>query len=265
MVPQAASDSYDCLIVDDEAALSESTREYFTMFGLRTAWAATAAECFEFLAAHPVGVILLDINLGGPGGDSGFQVCKQLRQTTDVPILFISARGSDDDVLLALGVGGDDYVTKPYSLSVLLAKVQAVLKRYRGGAASGTVTVAAPALEAAVPPSAADQLAFGPYTLRFDQERLYGPDGEVALTGMEYRLLAYLARNDGRVVPKRELFTKVWGTAFTGDGTLNVHIRRLREKLGDGGPGGPQWIKTAWGTGYLFEAAPAAPGTDAGR
>jgi two-component system response regulator RegX3 len=108
-------------------------------------------------------------------------------------------------------------------------------------------------------------LVFGPYTLRFDQERLYGPDGEVSLTGMEYRLLAYLAHNDGRVVPKRELFTKVWGTAFTGDGTLNVHIRRLREKLGDAGADGPRWIKTAWGTGYLFESAPAAPGMDAGR
>jgi two-component system response regulator RegX3 len=222
---------FDCLIVDDEAALSESTREYFEMFGVTTAWAADADACDAFLAEHDADLVLLDVNLGGT---SGFAVCQRLRRETDIPILFISARGSDDDVLLALGAGGDDYIQKPYSLSVLLAKVQAVLKRYRSRPA----------------PAAADDVTFGGHTLRLGQERLFGPDGEVALTALEYKLLAYLARHQGRVIPKLELFTNVWGHAITGDGTLNVHIRRLREKLGVDAT----WIRTQWGTGYLFEA-----------
>ncbi|MDR1807420.1 MAG: response regulator transcription factor [Propionibacteriaceae bacterium] len=225
------SDRYDVLIVDDEAALSESTREYFSLFGVPTAWVSSGEACFEFLEGHVVRLILLDVNLGGA---TGFAVCQQLRRTTDVPILFISARGSDDDVLLALGAGGDDYIQKPYSLSVLLAKVQAVLKRYGSRAAPGPDR----------------DVAFGGHTLRLGQERLFGPAGEVGLTALEYKLLAYLATHQGRVIPKLELFTNVWGHAITGDGTLNVHIRRLREKLGPDAA----WIRTQWGTGYLFEA-----------
>ncbi len=120
---------YDCLIVDDEEALSQSTCEYFNMFGVKTFWAADEKACFDFLSRNQTDLILLDINLGET---SGFKICKRLRSATDIPILFISARTSDDDVLLALNIGGDDYIQKPYSLSILLAKVKAVLKRYRG-------------------------------------------------------------------------------------------------------------------------------------
>ena len=120
---------YDCLIVDDEEALSQSTCEYFNMFGVKTFWVADEKACFDFFAKNKTDLILLDINLGK---SSGFEICKKLRYTTDTPILFISARTSDDDVLLALNIGGDDYIQKPYSLSVLLAKVKTVLKRYRG-------------------------------------------------------------------------------------------------------------------------------------
>jgi two-component system response regulator RegX3 len=231
-----SADSYDVLIVDDEAALSESTREYFTLFGVPTAWVADADACFEFLNSHAVRLILLDVNLGG---ETGFAVCQRLRATTDVPILFISARGSDDDVLLALGAGGDDYVRKPYSLSVLLAKVKAVLKRYGP---------AQPEPDPAADPDAG-AIVFGGHTLRPAQERLFGPAGEVTLTALEYKLLTYLAQHKGRVIPKLELFTRVWGTSVVGDGTLNVHIRRLREKLG----ADAAWIRTQWGTGYMFE------------
>ncbi|MDR2611271.1 MAG: response regulator transcription factor [Clostridiales Family XIII bacterium] len=225
--------NYDCLIVDDEIALSQSTSEYFNMFGVATAWVADAASCLDFLSENETGVILLDINLGG---ESGFTLCKKLREITDIPILFISARQSDDDELLALGVGGDDYIRKPYSLNVLLAKVNAVLKRLHGGSGSG-----------------ADTFAFGGFTVDFTRGRVFSGDADLKLTAMEYRLLAYLVKNRERIIPKEELFNKVWGDAITGDGTLNVHIRRIREKI-EPDPNNPLYIKTVWGTGYLFDA-----------
>ena len=117
---------YDCLIVDDEAELAKMTAEYFEMFDVKTCYVTSAADCYAFLEKNEADVILLDINLGE---GSGFEVCKTVREKYQLPILFISARQSDDDVLVALSIGGDDYVKKPYSLSVLLAKVKVSLKR----------------------------------------------------------------------------------------------------------------------------------------
>jgi two-component system, OmpR family, response regulator RegX3 len=220
---------YDCLIVDDEEALSQSTCEYFNMFGLKTFWVADEKACFDFFARNKTDLILLDINLGK---SSGFEVCKKLRASIDKPILFISARTSDDDVLLALNIGGDDYIQKPYSLSVLLAKVKTVLKRYRGNVES--------------------TISFGNFTIDLNMEKLLTCDREIKLKAMEYKLLTYLAHNKNRTISKEELFQKVWGDAITGDGTLNVHIRRLREKIEED-PNDPHYIKTIWGTGYVFE------------
>jgi two-component system response regulator RegX3 len=217
------------LIVDDELALSQSTSEYFNMFDVRTAWVADAGACLDFLDANEADVILLDINLDG---ESGFTLCKKLRVMTDAPILFISARQSDDDELLALGIGGDDYIRKPYSMNVLLAKVNAVLKRLRG--------------------PADDSYEFGGFTVDFTRGRVFAKDAPLELKAMEYRLLAYLVRNRGRIIPKDELFNNVWGDTVTSDGTLNVHIRRIREKI-EPDPNAPLYIKTVWGTGYLFD------------
>jgi two-component system response regulator RegX3 len=222
--------AYDCLIVDDEAALSRSTCEYFNLFGVKTDWAADEKACFDFLSENQTDLILLDINLGQA---SGFEICKKLRSTTDIPILFISARTSDDDVLLALNIGGDDYIQKPYSLSILLAKVKTVLKRYRGNQSS--------------------TFCFDDFTIDFTMEKIYHGDREIKLKAMEYKLLAYLIHNKNRTVSKEELFQNVWQDSVTGDGTLNVHIRRIREKMEDN-PNDPRYIKTIWGTGYVFEA-----------
>ncbi|MEO3946345.1 response regulator transcription factor [Gorillibacterium sp. CAU 1737] len=222
--------TYDCLIVDDEEALSQSTCKYFHMFGLKTHWAADEQACFDFLAQNKADLILLDINLGQQS--SGFEICKRLRKTTNIPILFISARTSDDDVLLALTIGGDDYIQKPYALSILLAKVKAVLKRYRGDE---------------------EALRFGSFRLDLVTEKLMNDGSEIKLKAMEYKLLAYLIQNKNRPLPKEELFANVWKDAITTDGTLNVHIRKLREKIEEQ-PNEPRFIKTLWGTGYVFEA-----------
>jgi two-component system response regulator RegX3 len=220
---------YDCLIVDDEEALSQSTCEFFNMFGIKTYWVSDKKGCFDFLSQNKADLILLDINLGQA---SGFEICRELRKSMDIPILFISARRSDDDVLLALNIGGDDYIQKPYSLSILMAKVKAVLKRYK--------------------PSHENIISFGRFTIDLDMERLMMEDEEIKLKAMEFKLLAYLAQNKNRTVSKEELFQRVWGDAITGEGTLNVHIRRLREKIEEN-PKEPRYIKTIWGTGYVLE------------
>jgi len=121
---------YDCFIIDDEKLLADSTAEYFNLFGVKTAVAYSAAECRKFFLEHTAELLLLDINLGD---ESGFHLCRTLSEQTNIPIMFISARTSDDDKLIALNIGGDDYIQKPYSLSVLLAKVKVVLKRYGQG------------------------------------------------------------------------------------------------------------------------------------
>ena len=220
---------YDCLIVDDEIALSQSTCEYFNMFNVKTFWAKDAETCLAFFGENEADLILLDINLGN---DSGFELCKQLRNTVSMPILFISARTSDDDVIMALNIGGDDYIQKPYSLGVLLAKVKAVLKRHHA--------------------DEKNQYTFGRCMIDFDLERLYVDGQDTKLKAMEYSLLAFLVKNKNKIVTKGSLFQKVWGGGIIGDGTLNVHIRRLREKI-EIDPNEPQFIKTIWGTGYVFE------------
>ena len=223
--------NYDVLIVDDEQALSVSTCEYFNMFDVKTTWVQTPADCLRFFRDNHADLILLDINLGT---ESGFELCKQLRETTEVPILFISARTSDDDVLLALNIGGDDYIRKPYSLAVLLAKVKATLKRYKKTEPSSKTFVSTI------------------LKIDFDHEHVFVYNKKINLKAMEYKLLEYLVKNPNRTITKEELFENVWGHVITGDNTLNVHIRYLREKIEEN-PNEPKYIKTVWGKGYLFD------------
>ena len=219
---------YDCLMIDDEKLLADSTAEYFNLFGVKTAVAYSALECRDFLKEDTARLLLLDINLGD---GSGFELCRELRETTEIPILFISARTSDDDKIIALSIGGDDYIQKPYSLAVLLAKVRAVLKRY--GSREQT------------------KYEDGRLTIDFNAIEVLVDRVPVKLTSLEFKLLAYLVQNAGRMISKQELFEKVWEDKFTGDGTLNVHIRKIREAI-ERKPGSPEYIITAWGDGYRF-------------
>lgn len=221
---------YDCLIVDDEEALADSTCEYFNMFDVKTAVVYTKSQCLEFFGENQAEMILLDISLGN---DSGFALCKELREKIQVPILFISARTSDDDVLIALNIGGDDYIKKPYSLSILLAKVKAVLRRQKLS-------------------NVRDLFEDRGLVVDFKTSRASLDGTLLKLKTMEYQLLEYLVQNANRIIPKEELFRKVWKDAITGDGTLNVHIRRIREKIEET-PNDPKRIKTIWGTGYVYE------------
>lgn len=222
---------YNCLIVDDEIELAQMTCEYFQMFEVSCAYVADAKACEDFLSQHTVDILLLDINLQE---DSGFQLCKRIRENSQMPILFISARQSDDDILIALNIGGDDYIKKPYTLSVLLAKVKVTLKRMRG--------------------SKEPVLSQGDVPIRLDAStmRVFAHGREIQLKAKEFKLLHYLFTHKNTILTKEQLFAAVWGDGFYGDGTLNVHIRKLREKI-EKDPNAPEFIKTIWGTGYILE------------
>ena len=209
---------YDCLIIDDEKLLADSTAEYFNLFGVKTAAVYSVAGCREFLRQDTVSLLLLDINLGD---GSGFELCQELREKTEIPIVFISARSSD-------------YVQKPYSLGVLLAKVQAVLKRLRHSTDAEDI-----------------EYADGRLTVDFQAKEVLVEGNAVKLTALEFKLLSHLIKNKNKVVSKQELFDEVWGDRFTGDGTLNVHIRKIREAI-ERNAGKPEYIITVWGEGYRF-------------
>lgn len=221
---------YNCLIIDDEEALAEATAEYFNAFAVKTHYVTNGPDCISFLKENSVDVFLLDINLEQ---ESGFNLCETLRQDYNIPILFISARQSDVDVIKALNIGGDDYIKKPYTLSVLLAKVKAVIKRYTSIKESQVKTE-------------------GSFEIDAPAMRVYLNGTELKLKTMEFKLFYYMYQNAGKVITKDELFEKVWGDSFFSDGTLNVHIRRLREKIEED-PNVPVIIKTIWGTGYIME------------
>ena len=222
---------YDCLIIDDERELADNTCEYFNMFDVPSYAVYTKADALEFLDKNTPSLILLDINLSD---GSGFELCKHIRQTLDIPILFISARNTDDDKIIALNIGGDDYIEKPYSLGVVLAKVKAVLKRMNK--------------TTAVKPDVYDD-----GRIKVDKlNKTLSVDGESRkLTSMEFSLLSYLIDNCDRLITKAELFDNVWKDKFTSDGTLNVHIRKLREAI-EPDPTNPTYIVTVWKEGYKF-------------
>ena len=226
---------YDCLIIDDEKELNDNTAVYFNMFDVKTASVYSSAEAEEFLNTNEAGLVLLDINLSD---GNGFDLCKKIRQTLNVPILFISARNTDDDKIIALNIGGDDYIEKPYSLGVLLAKVKVVLKRYAG---AGTET--------------SDNAGFDDGYLKLDpaNKTVYVNGVEKKITSIEFKLLEYLISNRNRLVTKNEMFDKVWNDKFTTDGTLNVHVRKIREAI-EKDPQDPKYIVTVWKEGYKFVA-----------
>ena len=234
---------YDCLIIDDEKALADNTCEYFNMFDVKTKAVYSKKEAEKFLESDSASLILLDINLSD---GSGFELCKKVRETLNIPILFISARNTDDDKIIALNIGGDDYIEKPYSLGVLLAKVRVVLKRF-GNSGDGSAN----AFSSNEGSDTSKDYDDG--NLKLDSlNKVVTANGKTAkLTSIEFKLLKYLTDNHDRLVTKAELFDNVWNDKFTTDGTLNVHIRKIREEI-EKDPQNPKYIVTVWKEGYRF-------------
>lgn len=252
-------EQYKVLMIDDDELIARSTADYFNILDVKTAYVTSFDAAVDFLGKNNVSLLLLDINLGDR---SGFELCKKIRENYDMPILFISARTSDDDVLIALNIGGDDYIKKPYTLNILLAKVKAVIDRYEkakeaaraaavsrdGGTSSNTGTSNSVNEEGRI------VIRDGVY-LDTAMHKLVVNEKAEELRAMEYKLLLYLLENSGRVITRDELLDNVWCDENTCDGTITVHIRHLREKI-ETDSKNPAIIKTVWGVGYVVENLP---------
>lgn len=215
------------LIVEDERRIRDIVRDYFAAHGLDCDLARDGAEALDLLRDNDYDAVLLDVLM--PELD-GFAACERIRRASGVPILFLTALGSERDVLRGYALGGDDYVTKPFSLAVLLAKTEALIRR-GGGSGAGALVCGAITLDAAA--------------------RVCTVSGEaVKLSPREFELLHCLMRNRGRVLSREQLLDKVWGLDFEGgDRAVDARIRSLRAALGDAGG----QIKTVFKSGYRLE------------
>ena len=216
------------VIVEDDEDIADSIRYNLERESFRVRIAATGEAALELILERPPSLVLLDLNLPHM---SGLEICRRLRAeaaTARLPILILTARTDESDKVLGLNLGADDYITKPFSMRELVARVNAVLRRADG-------------LEPARPVFDDGRLRIDPATFCVTCQ-----DRDVRLTRKEFALLAELARNAGRVMTREALLDRVWGMTYYGDSrTLDVHIRRLRQKLGD-----PEIIETITGVGY---------------
>jgi DNA-binding response OmpR family regulator len=224
------------LVIDDDPNIAQAIKLAFSMqwqgVEVRVAYdGSSGLDAFFETQPH---VILLDVGL--PGGMSGFEVLEKIRQISDVPVLMLSAHGQELDKVRGLELGADDYITKPFGHLELLARVRAVLRR----------------AELPPPVSAVPDLQAGDLTINFGSREVQVKGELVKLTPVEYGLLYHLARNAGHVLTHDALLTKVWGDEYQGEADyLKVYISRLRAKLGED-PAHPQWIETVPRLGYRF-------------
>ncbi|MCB5907498.1 response regulator transcription factor [Streptomyces pinistramenti] len=231
------------LVVDDDPTVAEVVTGYLDRAGYDVDRAGDGPTALERAAAHWPDLVVLDLML--PGMD-GLEVCRTLRAKGPVPVVMLTARGDEDDRILGLEIGADDYVTKPFSPRELVLRVESVLRRSRA---------AAPGLPAA-------PLRMAGLALDEAARRATKGTAALALTIREFDLLAFLLRHPGRAFAREELMREVWGWEFGDLSTVTVHIRRLRGKVEDD-PAHPRLIRTVWGLGYRLDV-PDAPGASPG-
>ena len=222
------------LIVEDEPSLSEPLSFLLRREGYDTEIAADGREALAAFDRDGADLVLLDLMLPGL---SGTEVCRELRTRSTVPIIMLTAKDSEVDIVVGLELGADDYVTKPYSTRELLARIRAVLRR----------RVEVEDIDDAV-------LEVGPVRMDVDRHAVSVGGGEIAMPLKEFELLELLLRNAGRVLTRGQLIDRVWGADYFGDTkTLDVHIKRIRSKI-EVDPSQPTLLLTVRGLGYRFEA-----------
>ena len=220
---------YHVLIAEDEDKLREVMTDYFLSKGDRVTQAVNGMQALELAREGNFDAVLLDIMM--PGLD-GLSVCRILRKDSDMPIIFLTALSDEEDKLYGYELGADDYMTKPFSLGVLHAKVSALIKRRRGNMMTG------------------DVLTAGGLTLRLSSRQVFAGVNEVKLTPREYALLECLMKNKNLVLSREQLLVKCWGYDYEGESrAVDTHIKRLREKLGEYA----DCIKTVIKAGYRLE------------
>ena len=223
------------LIVEDEATMAEVVGRYMQREGYSVRHVADGARAMAAVDSFHPDLVILDVML--PNRD-GLEICRELRAThAGTPVIMLTARGEETDKILGLGLGADDYVTKPFSPGELVARVKAVLRR----------------TTATTDPTPAETITAGDLHIDLATRRVLRGDVSLDLTAKEFDLLAHMAAHPGRVYTRESLLRDVWGYDFYGDdSTVTVHVRRLREKL-EIDPAKPRYLTTVWGVGYRFE------------
>ena len=222
------------LVVDDEKLIVKGLRFSLEQDDMEVDCAYDGEEAIDMAKRKEYDIILLDVML--PKYD-GFEVCRQIRDFSDVPIIMLSAKGEDMDKILGLEYGADDYITKPFNILEVKARMKAVMRRT--GRKGGN-------------PSTGKELVKGDLRIDCESRRVFSKDKELNLTAKEFDLLELLANNPNKVYSRESLLNIVWGYEYPGDArTVDVHIRRLREKI-EVNPSDPKYVYTKWGVGYYF-------------
>ena len=220
------------LIIEDDREIAEIERDYLELDGMEADISGDGVSGLEKALSGGYDLILLDLML--PGLD-GFSVCRRLREKLDIPILMVTARTQDVDKIRGLGFGADDYIEKPFSPAVLVARVKANLSQYR---------------RLRPQPAESAVLTAGPVSIDTEAHAASVRGKPLTLTNKEYELLLFLARHPNQVFGREDLYELIWGLESMGDNiTVAVHINRLREKIEED-PAKPQLIQTVWGVGY---------------
>ncbi len=221
------------LVVDDERTIVKGIKFSLEQDGMKVDCAYDGEEAVNYAKAKTYDIILLDVML--PKLD-GFEVCQQIREFSQVPIVMLTAKGDDMDKILGLDYGADDYITKPFNILEVKARIKAIMRR-----------TTKPDKEVSV-------LTFGSLVVNEEYRRVYVDDREINLTSREFDVLEFLVATPGKVYNRSELLHAIWGEDFPGDErTVDVHVRRLREKL-ESNPSEPRYVRTKWGSGYYFQA-----------
>ena len=222
------------LVVDDEKLIVKGIRFSLEQDGMEVDCAYDGEEAFEKAKENTYDMILLDIML--PKMD-GYEVCQSIREFSDVPIVMLTAKGDDMDKILGLDYGADDYITKPFNILEVKARIKAIMRR----------TTPTKQKE-----DNSSELSKGDLRLDLGSRRLFIRGREVNLTAKEFDLLELLVKNENQVYSRETLLNMVWGYEYPGDvRTVDVHVRRLREKIEDN-PSEPKYVHTKWGVGYYF-------------
>ena len=224
------------LIVEDEVAIAELEKDYLELSGFDVVMQHTGDAGLKAALNEDFNLIILDLML--PNVD-GFEICKKVREKKNTPIIMVSAKSEDIDKIRGLGLGADDYMTKPFSPGELVARVKAHIERYQRLTASGIPTN--------------DVIEIRGLKIDKTARRVYVNGEEKAFTTKEFDLLTFLAENPNHVFTKEEIFREIWEMESVGDiATVTVHIKKIREKIEDSSSK-PQYIETIWGVGYRFK------------
>lgn len=222
------------LLIDDDREILELVGKYLKREGYRSLFASTARDGLRLAQTEKPDIVILDVIL--PDAD-GMDICRILRSEMTIPILLISAKGEDADKVLGLGLGADDYLTKPFSLNELIARIKAQLRRQEFHFREEKNN---------------DQVHCGPLEINLKSMDVTLNGTPLHLTLKEFELLAFFCTHVDRVFSREELYEKVWGNEALGDSrTVMVHVSRLREKI-ETDPNKPHYLKTVWGSGYKF-------------